>query len=219
MHGDQLVIEAHHRRAAEAIFELIIEDLRSNESKKVVTIAGESGSGKSETAEALADCLRQNKIDAVVFQQDDYYVHPPRTNDRTRREDIAWVGPNEVRLDLLDQHAEAFRRGDHVISKPLVDYAADSIGGEEMAVGQAQIAIAEGTYTTLLENADWRVFINRTAAETRAHREKRQRHVSELDEFTERVLAIEHEEISGHKKRADIIIESDYSVHRAENNA
>ncbi len=37
--------------------------------------------------------------------------------------------------------------------------------------------IAEGTYTTLLPNADTRVFIDRTYLETRAHREKRARHI------------------------------------------
>ena len=74
------------------------------------------------------------------------------------------------------------------------------------------MAIAEGTYTTLLENVNTRVFIARNYLDTRAHREKRQRHSSELDEFTARVLRIEHEIISSHRRRADIVITRDYDV-------
>jgi uridine kinase len=72
--------------------------------------------------------------------------------------------------------------------------------------------IAEGTYTSLLNNADIRVFIDRNYNDTRAHRVKRVRDESELDEFVERVLKIEHQIISSHKARADYIIKRDYDV-------
>jgi len=215
MRGDQLVIESHHREAASDLYDALVPALKVDSARLVITIAGESGSGKSETAEALAEQLQKHAIKAVIFQQDDYFVHPPRTNDATRRGDINWVGPREVQLDLMDEHLAAFLNGQQEIVKPLVDYAADRIDEERFSFGDAQVAIAEGTYTTLLEQANWRVFINRTAAQTRAHREKRARHASELDPFIERVLAIEHETISSHRPRADFIIESDYTVHPA----
>lgn len=216
MRGDQLVIEPHHRKAAQGLYEQLAAAVKASAAKQVITVAGESGSGKSETAQALADLLENDGTRAMIFQQDDYFVHPPRTNDRTRRADIEWVGPQEVRLDLMDEHLAAFRNGADEIIKPLVDYEADRIEQEHLATGSARVAIAEGTYTTLLEQANWRAFINRTAAETRAHREKRARHASELDPFIEQVLTIEHDIISAHRSRADFIIESDYSVHPAE---
>jgi uridine kinase len=216
MRGDQLLIEPHHRQAARGLHHYLREELTHSNSRHVITIAGGSGSGKSETAQALADLLEQDGIRTLIFQQDDYFVHPPRTNDRTRRADIDWVGPQEVRLDLMDEHLAAFKDGADAILKPLVDYAADRIEEERLVTDQARVAIAEGTYTTLLGQADWRAFINRTAAETRAHREKRARHASELDAFIERVLTIEHEIIASHRPRADFIIDSDYSVHPAE---
>jgi len=215
MRGDQLVIEAHHRNAARGLYDALAAALTASPTRQVITIAGESGSGKSETAEALAELLQKDGIRTVIFQQDDYFVHPPRTNDRTRRADIDWVGPQEVRLDLMDEHLAEFLDGASEVVKPLVDYAADRIDEERFSLEGAQVAIAEGTYTTLLAQANWRAFINRTAAETRTHREKRARHASELDPFIERVLAIEHEIISSHRGRADFIIESDYSVHPA----
>lgn len=85
-----------------------------------------------------------------------------------------------------------------------------------MDVGDARVAIAEGTYTTLLRNVHTRVFIARNHLETRAHREKRIRHESELDEFIDRVLEIEHGIISLHRAKADIIITKDYEVQKGE---
>ncbi|AKS41127.1 uridine kinase family protein [Wenzhouxiangella marina] len=219
MHGDQLVIEAHHVKAAEGILALLGPALSQGDRKQVLTIAGESGSGKSETAAALRDCLADQGIEAVIFQQDDYFVHPPHSNDRARRQDIDWVGPGEVRLALLDQHLAAFKRGEAEIDKPLVIYAEDRIDSETLKLESARIAIAEGTYTSLLEQADWRVFIDRTLEQTRAHREKRRRHDSELDPFIDRVLAIEHEIIRQHRDRADLIVHADYSVSCVEDGA
>ena len=57
-----------------------------------------------------------------------------------------------------------------------------------------------------------RVFIARDFNQTLEHRRKRNRDASELDEFTEEVLKIEHGIISGHRACANIIVNPDYSV-------
>jgi len=213
MKGDSIVIEAHHARAGAGIAELILSEA-TGRPKYVLTVAGESGSGKSETAAAAANALAEHGLKSVVLQQDDYFVYPPRSNDAARRRDITWVGPQEVKLGLMDAHLAAFLRGKSSIIKPLVIYDEDRVDEETIEVGDARLAIAEGTYTTLLKNVTRHVFIDRTYLETRAHREKRQRHKSELDPFIDRVLAIEHDIISRHKDLADIVVASDYSVSR-----
>ncbi len=215
MHGDRIVIEAHHRRAASAIDAWLEQRGLPDADRLVLTVAGESGSGKSETAAALADALALRQIDSVIFQQDDYFVYPPKTNDRERRGNIDWVGPGEVRLDLLDEHLRAFVDGAESLEKPLVRYAEDRIDSERISLAGCRVAIAEGTYTTLLDSAGVRVFIDRDWQATRAHREKRSRDAAELDPFIDRVLAIEHRIISAHKARADLIVASDFSVHEA----
>jgi len=212
MRGDTIIVEAHHRKAAENIVPRILPEIESSAGKYTITVAGESGSGKSETATAIAELLEKNGVDCVIFQQDDYFVYPPKTNDSTRRKDIGWVGTQEVRLDLLDEHLQAFLDDAENVEKPLVLYEEDTIVSENMAIAQARVAIAEGTYTTALENVDTRVFIDRSFEQTRAHREKRNRDASELDEFTSGVLKIEHDIISSHKTRAKIIINADYTV-------
>lgn len=211
MQGDSLLIGPHHRRAAAQIVPLILP-LIEGEAKFTLTVAGESGSGKSETAAAIADELKQHGMSSVIFGQDDYFVYPPRSNDKARREDIDWVGPQEVNLALLDRHLAAFRAGWDSTLMPEVSYQDDSITTKDMDMSAARIAIAEGTYTTLLDQVHIRIFIDRDFEQTRAHREERNRDASELDAFVDRVLTIEHDLISAHKPRADFIINTDYSV-------
>jgi uridine kinase len=161
---------------------------------------------------AIAQALEPHGFQSVIFQQDDYFVYPPKSNDAARRADISWVGTQEVRLDLMDEHVLAFAEGDSPIEKPLVDYEKDRILSELLEPGAARIGIADGTYTTLLKNLSCRVFIDRDYHATRAHREKRRRDESELDPFIDRVLEIEHGIISAHRKLANIIVNEDYSV-------
>ena len=210
MRGDSIVIEDHHRKAARGIAPIVLQALQGNQRRIGVSIAGESGSGKSETAAALAEVLAEHAVVSVIFQQDDYFKLPPKSNDRARRADIAWVGPQEVKLALMDEHLRLFLGGATAIEKPLVIYEEDRVTTEIMEIGRARVAIAEGTYTTLLESVSHRAFIDRDYTQTRKHREKRNRNASELDAFIDRVLEIEHSIISSHKAKADIIIDADY---------
>lgn len=210
MKGDIVIVEEHHRRAARTIVERLEPEIRDQSHPYTITVAGESGSGKSETATAIADECSTRGLEAYVFQQDDYFRLPPKSNDRTRREDISWVGTDEVRLDLLDDHLAAARERSSAIVKPLVDYDSDSIGEETVDLSGVDVAVAEGTYTTLLENVDCRVFIARTRADTLESRKKRAR--EPIEPFLERVLEIEHDIISPHREEADVIITNNYEV-------
>lgn len=210
MRGDKLIIEPHHREAAATLATLLERRLADRTAPLIVSIGGESGSGKSELGAALADELRTRNVRSLVLQQDDYFVYPPKTNDRKRRENIGWVGAQEIGLDLLDRHLDALAAGADSIGKPLVFYDEDRIGEEELTATGVRVVIVEGTYTSLLRNVALRVFIDRTFEETQSVRIGRAR--EDQDEFLDRVLRIEHEIISSHKDRADILITSDYSV-------
>jgi uridine kinase len=210
MKGDKIIIKPHHERAGQQLARLVLPDISDAEHRFIITIAGESGAGKSEIAEALRQFLADEGIDAVILQQDDYFVYPPKTNAAKRVEDIGWVGTQEVRLDLMDANLESILAGEPGIVKPLVDFDSDSIGEETMELGDAAAVLVEGTYTTALENAHRRVFIDRTYIDTKDARALRAR--EDQDEFLERVLTIEHEIISSHKPRADYIVTRDYNV-------
>ncbi len=210
MKGDIILVGEEHKNAAEQIIDCLLDEIRAIDRRYTVTVAGESGSGKSETGQALADALEARGVKAVVLQQDDYYVLPPRFNDAARRANFAWVGTTEVRLDLLDEHLRLSQEGAESITKPLVIYADNRIDEETLSLAGAEVVIAEGVYTSLCEHVDRRVFIARNRLETMEHRMKRGR--EDFDPFIEDVLQKEHEIISQHRGRADVIITRDYDV-------
>jgi len=213
MRGDRLILLDHHRRAASEIVAHILQDVQNKQTRYIVTIAGESGSGKSETARALADALAKSGIKSVLLGQDDYFVLPPKSNDLKRREDPEWLGPHaEVGLDVLEQNLASAIRGQREITKPLVDYDSNTIEHETINLDGIKVLIAEGTYTSLLKHVDTRVFICRNWRDTLEHRQKRKRGNEVGDPFVEQVLGMEHKIIAGHRQLADILITEDYGV-------
>jgi len=213
MKGDVIVVEAYHRRAAQKITEKLLPEIKMNSTRFSISIGGESGSGKSETAKALQDVLKQYQIKAIILGQDDYFVLPPRSNDAKRREDPQWLGPHvEVNLDLLEKNIiDAVDRAATII-KPLVDYTRNIITEERINLEDVKVIIVEGTYTSLLRTVDTRIFIDRTRVDTIDHRKKRNRGDEVGDPFIEGILKQEHKIIAGHKHLADIIITKDYDV-------
>jgi len=213
MKGDVLIIEEHHFKAAKKIVEKIIDKIKIKNNRFVVVVAGESGSGKSETAKALAIELEKSKIKTVILGQDDYFHLPPKSNDAKRREDPEWLGPHvEVNLDALENNLKDAINGKNEIIKPLVDYEKNIIEKETISLLGIKVIIAEGTYTSLLKNVDIRIFIARNRLDTLEHRLKRNRGGEAQDPFIEQVLKIEHKIIAGHIQLADFVITKNYEV-------
>ncbi len=205
MIGDKLVITEYHLSNGRKVALAFAELLKKSDRTFTIAVAGESGSGKSETAATTAQELEKLGKKVLILGQDDYFVLPPKSNSARRLEGIDWVGPGEVRLDLLDEHLAAAKRGDTSITKPLVHFKENKIGEEIVSLEGVNVVIAEGTYTSILEEVDFRAFIDRTYHDTLKHRKKRARDPAE-GEFINRVLEIEHEIISAHKARADIVL-------------
>jgi uridine kinase len=213
MKGDVIVVEEHHVRVAQAIVPDLIDAITNAPSRYVITVAGESGSGKSETGKAIADELAAHDLTAVLLGQDDYFVLPPKSNDAKRRDDDTWLGPHvEVRLDLLEQNLVDALEGADEIVKPLIDYDANSVEEETIDLRGVEVVIAEGTYTSLLKHVDTRVFIARNRLDTLEHRQKRNRGSEVGDPFIENILELEHKIIAGHRQLADFVITRDYDV-------
>ena len=213
MRGDVVVVQECHRRAAREIVSRIMDAIIRKSTRYTITIAGESGSGKSATGRALADELEKRGIRSVVLGQDDYFVLPPKSNDMERRNDPHWLGPHvEVRLDLLEQNLVSALQGSRGITKPLVDYDSNTIQEETIPLEGIRVLIAEGTYTSLLKHVDTRIFIARDWLDTLADRQRRNRGKEVGDPFTEQVLSTEHKIIAGHKQLADFVITKEDEV-------
>jgi len=214
MKGDVVLVEEHHKRVASIIVPKIINEINNSSRRYSITVAGESGSGKSETAKAIADELvKHNNIKSVILGQDDYFHLPPKSNDAKRREDAEWLGPHiEVNLDALESNLKDAVTGKKEITKPLVDYQNNSIEQEKINLDGIKVIIAEGTYTSLLKNVDIRIFISRNRLDTFEHRVKRNRGNEANDPFVEQVLITEHKIIAGHIQLADFVITKNYDV-------
>jgi uridine kinase len=190
MIGDIVFPEPHHTAAAEAIAALLAD--RIAEKRRALTIAGESGAGKSEIAQELARIFASYRKKCLILQQDDYFL-------------------GEVNLVLMNEHVRRFKFSpSEKMEKPLVIFEENRVNKETIMPAEYDVLIAEGTYTTLLKHADYHVFIDKTYEETLAHREGRGR--DPLDEVAERFLEIEHSIISKHRTLAEIIVNSDYTV-------
>ena len=210
MRGDILIIDDNHRKAAAEVVKIIFSEIEKSNKKFVISVAGESGAGKSEIAASIAEVLEKKGLKCFIFQQDDYFVYPPKTNAKTREKDINWVGVKEVKLDLIDEELKMIGDGQTKIEKPLVIFEEDRIDKETVDLADADVIIVEGTYTTALKNIDQKVFIDRDLFDTKASRLKRNR--EKQDEYLEKILTIEHEIISAHKALADVIITKDYNA-------
>ncbi len=210
MIGDILIINKNHIKAATQIVDLIYTKIIDSRNKFVITIAGESGSGKSEIAASVANLLDKKNINTFIFQQDDYFIYPPKTNAKIRKENINFVGISEVRLNLINKEIKEILLGRKEITKPLVMFDQNIINTEIINFDETKVLIIEGTYTTILNNVNQHIFIDRNYTDTLKSRKKRNR--EKQDDWLEKILLIEHKIISSHKSKADIIVKKDYSV-------
>lgn len=210
--GERLVLDARHLTFARSLADQLDARLAlAGASRPVIAIAGESGSGKSITATALAEVLRERGRRVVALHQDDYFIRPPRANHEHRCVDLGSVGPQEVNLPLLAAHVAAFRASQDATG-PRVDYASDSFTTRELPFANADVLVMEGTYVLQLDDADVRIFLEATHEETAERRRLRNRDVDAP--IVDRVLAIEHALIAPQAERAHVLIDANFGIRR-----
>jgi pantothenate kinase-related protein Tda10 len=176
--------------------------------RSVVLVAGESGAGKSTLAGVLAGALREAGRSVRVLSMDDYFVLPPLETDAARRWDVSRVGPGEVRLDLLQEHVEAFLAGAPAVTKPRWQGEA---GVDEVVDVDVDVLVVEGTYALQLEvPGALALLLTATWQETLEGRLARAR--DPIDGFIDEVLRREQPMVRAQAGRADALLEVDGSV-------
>ncbi|MCA9666097.1 MAG: zeta toxin family protein [Myxococcales bacterium] len=212
-------VRAKLARAAGELDQLLAPWIETQRGRCVVCIGGESGSGKTTIAAALTAALAARGERAVVVSMDDYYHLPPRQNDAARARDLSRVGCAEIDIQRLERVAASFLGGAGELA--LRRLRADREGFDELTEGCADAAVLllEGTFVLAIDidtgadsqpGASARVLVARDFRDTEAGRRARQRDV--LDDVMQRVLAIEHEQVSAHRGRAHVVVERDFSV-------
>lgn len=211
MIGDKLILKPYHYPPAREIFSLIKEKINQKEpSIYLMSIGGESGCGKSTLSIALKEIFAEQGIKCFILHMDDYFHLPPTSNHFQRLEDINHVGPQEVDLDLLQNHINRIESGEKEIIKPLIHYKENDKRTEIFTTGDKDVVIIEGTYVSQLDNIDSRIFMSRTYQDTRENRINRAR--DPISPFIEDVLQIEHTIIKKHLELADILVDIDYNI-------
>lgn len=213
MIGDIVELKPHHYPPARKIVELVGESLEKKEGVFSFTVGGESGSGKSTLSLAIEKVLEEKGYNTFIFHIDDYFKLPPEDNHQQREADLANVGPQEINLALLQKHIEEVKKGVEYLRKPLVHYRENQIREVIVEFENVDVVIAEGTYATLLEHIDCKVFMLRNYLDTYENRMKRAR--DHMTPFVEQVLEIEHDILKDHPLMADVLVDKEYNVRRA----
>jgi uridine kinase len=210
MIGDIVEVKPHHLPPARKVIELVIDTIKKAEGLFVLSVGGESGSGKSTLSLAIKKVLEKKGYNTFIFHIDDYFKLPPKDNHDRRVADISSVGPQEVNLELLQEHIDQVKDGTDLLKKPLVHYRENQIREVIVEFDDVDVVIAEGTYSTLLDHIDCKIFMLRNYLDTYKNRAKRGR--DPMVPFTEKVLEIEHEILRNHSKMADILVDKNYNV-------
>ena len=204
-------LEAAHLAFARSLGEVLRAKFSLGaRARTVIAIAGESGSGKSITATSLARVLTADGRASAVLHQDDYFLRPPRANHEHRCADLATVGPHEVNLAALASHVAAFREGRDDVIASLTDYPSDSFLTRRLDFGAVAVLVVEGTYVFRLDDADIRIFLEATHAETAERRQRRNRDIDAP--VIDRILAIEHALIAPQTNAAHIVIDREFEI-------
>jgi uridine kinase len=198
---------------AGALASLLVADFGlATRGRTVIGIAGESGSGKSVTATALAAALDAVGFRAGLIHQDDYFVRPPRTNHEHRLRDLGSVGPQEVDLALVAAHVAAFRGARDDVPAPRVDYPGNQFLTHRLDFAPLAVLVVEGTYVLQLADLDVRIFLDATHHDTRARRRLRNRDIDAP--VIETILDLEHAIIARQASVADILVDREFAIRR-----
>lgn len=202
-----------HESAASRIIAKLIDQIKAKQGRYIMSVAGESGCGKTETGKALVSELKKAGVEALVLGQDNYFFLPPEANDAQRKADSTWLGPRkEVNLKLMGKNLVEAINGNDIIMVPHIEYDTNKETLNSVNIKNVKVVIAEGTYTSLLKNVDAKIFVDADYHDTLKYRKLRNRGNEVNDPFTEGILETEHKIIAGHIFLADFIITKDYDV-------
>ncbi len=210
MIGDKIIIKPHYYDLSRKVVELFEQHIPLSLPRWAIGIGGESGSGKSVTAYCLARELEKAGFKTLILHQDDYFKLPPKSNHENRVLNPDWVGPIEVKMDLLNQHIRDFLAGAETIHSPEVNYMGNIIGEKEHKTATVRVLLVEGTFALSLSGLQWKVFMGRDYLATREERLQRNREA--FDPFIESVLEKEHKIIRPMGATAHVCVDNDYEV-------
>ena len=183
----------------------------NSQQKMAISIAGQSGCGKTTLSRAIKEELEHYGKKVIILHQDEYFKLPPKQNHQARLSNFDHIGPQEANLELLDSHIQKIKSPEiQTLAIPHLDWVTDQEETRFIDVRDVDLIIVEGTYTSLLKHVDQRIFIDTNYLDTQKNRANRNR--EEQSDFIERVLQKESSIISQHQKLADIVLNQHFNI-------
>jgi len=110
LEGDKVIIQQEHRDKAKLIITELLKQqyLIDNWGKYVLSIGGESGTGKTEIAQVLRSLAYKRGWGAVIVSLDDYYKTNWQDRNKIRRE-TNLIGITEIDWERLDYTINQFK--------------------------------------------------------------------------------------------------------------
>jgi uridine kinase len=212
MLGDVLLINDMHKEAARAICERVMadRDSKGDRYRYVVGISGESGSGKSELAHALGNCLKNNNIRVKVIHTDNYYRIQPLLREEWRRnKGFEQIGISEYDWIKIRKTLRDFKEEQECMI-PCIDLIPEQVDKLITDFSKVDLLIVDGLYAIKADELDMRVFIDLTYHETKINQIIRMKEA--LSDFRLNILEQEHQAVASLKPMADLIVDKSYQV-------
>ncbi len=192
--------------------QLLQQIVLSKNKLQVLSVAGESGSGKTTMGKAIKQLLEEKGFSVLLLHQDDYFKLPPQKNHQARLANFDHIGTSEVKLDLIDEQIKSIKtKQSKTIQIPVMNWKTDSEEAVDVNVENINVVVVEGTYTTLLNEVETKIFITSTYQQTKKNRLERNREI--VTDFIEKVLAKESAIIQSHAVKANFWIDENLQLH------
>jgi len=211
MLGDILLINDLHKDAAASICELIMQDRSEiKNSRYIVGISGESGSGKSELAHSLGVALKEQLIRVKVIHTDNYYKIQPLLREEWRRnKGFDHIGLDEYDWVKIHKTIRDFKEGQECVI-PCIDLIPEQVDKLITDFGKIELLIIDGLYAINAPDIDLRVFIDLTYRETKINQIIRMKEA--MTDFRLAILEREHLAVCSLKPQARLIVDKSYMV-------
>ena len=211
MLGDILLINDLHKDAAASICELIMQDRSEiKNSRYIVGISGESGSGKSELAHALGVALKDQHIRVKVIHTDNYYKIQPLLREEWRRnKGFDHIGLEEYDWIKIRKTIRDFKEAQECVI-PCIDLIPEQVDKLITDFSKIELLIVDGLYAINAPDIDLRVFIDLTYRETKINQIIRMKEA--MTDFRLEILEREHLAVCSLKPQAQLIVDKSYCV-------
>lgn len=206
MIGDTVIYEAIHFKKAGLILPKVLKTHMPG-NKTVITIGGESGTGKTEVAFIVQKKLYDNyHITSRVIHTDDYYkTYWCERNKIRKKKGIQYVGQDEILWDKFQSVIDSFVNNEDENHIQQIHKYTNSIEYVKLNNKTIDIFIVEGLYSLYLhDHSDLNIYLCGTIKDTEAFRRKRKK--EEQNAFRLQVLQKEGKVVRASEKWADVKI-------------